>query len=116
MSSDASQEPQIKFDDFTKVDMKVGTVLSAENIMGSEKLLKLEVDFGSFGKRQILSGIKEWYKPKSLVGKQFAFVVNIEPRKMMGLESQGMILAADSDDSAVLLVLKKKIKNGTSVR
>jgi methionyl-tRNA synthetase len=106
----------IKFDDFSKVDIRIGTVISAEEIEGSEKLLKLIVDFGDIGKKQILSGIKEWYSPNDLVEKQLPFVVNIEPRKMMGLESQGMILAADSDGKAVLLFVGESVENGTLVR
>ncbi len=109
-------KPLIKFDDFAKVDMRIGTVLLAEEIEGSEKLIKMEVDFGDLGKRQILAGIKSWYKPEELVGKQLPFVVNIEPRKMMGLESQGMILAADSDDKAVILLLEQTVINGTLIK
>lgn len=109
-------KPLIKFDDFAKVDMRIGTVLLAEEIEGSEKLIKMEIDFGDLGKRQILAGIKSWYKPEELVGKQLPFVVNIEPRKMMGLESQGMILAADSDDRAVILLLEQTVINGTLIK
>lgn len=109
-------KPLIKFDDFAKVDMRVGTVVSAEDIEGSEKLIKMEVDFGDLGKRQILAGIKSWYKPENLVGKQLPFVINIEPRKMMGLESQGMILAADSDDDAVIFLPEQIVINGTLIK
>lgn len=109
-------KPLIKFDDFAKVDMRVGTVVSAEDIEGSEKLIKMEVDFGDLGKRQILAGIKSWYGPEDLVGKQLPFVINIEPRKMMGLESQGMILAADSNDGAVILLPDQTVINGTLIK
>ena len=109
-------KPIIKFEDFSKVDMRIGTVISAEEIPGSEKLLKMEIDFGDVGKKQILTGIKTWYKPSDLVGKQFPFVINIEPRKMMGFESQGMILAADSNNVAVVLLPEKNVENGISIR
>lgn len=109
-------KPQINLEDFAKLDIRAGTVLSAEEIEGSEKLLKLSVDFGDFGKKQILSGIKLWYKPEDLEGKQYIFILNIEPRKMMGLESQGMILAVDSDERPVLLAPLEKVKNGSIVR
>jgi len=89
---------QIKYSDFVKLDMRVGNVLSAEDILESSKLLKLSVDFGDLGKRQVLSGIKKWYLPDDLIDKSFIFVVNLEPRKMLGLESNGMILAIDSAD------------------
>ncbi len=85
----------ITIDDFLKVELRVGTVLEAEEVPDSEKLIKQIVDFGELGQRQILSGIKQWYKPSQLVGKQFVYVTNLEPRKMMGLDSEGMILATD---------------------
>ncbi|HOD01247.1 MAG TPA: methionine--tRNA ligase subunit beta [bacterium] len=109
-------KPIIKFEDFAKIDMRIGRVVSAEEIIGSDKLIKMEVDFGNMGKRQILAGIKSWYKPDDLVGKKLPFVVNIEPRKMMGFESQGMLLAADSDGSAVILFPEKDVENGTLIR
>ncbi len=112
----SDSKPLIKFEDFAKVDMRIGTVLSAEEPERSDKLIKMEVDFGRIGKRQILAGIKAWYKPEDLVGKQMVFVVNIESKKMMGLESQGMILAADFDDKAVILLPEENVENGTFVK
>ncbi len=111
----------ITIDDFSKIEIRVGTVLEATEIEGSEKLIKQLVDFGSFGKRQILSGIKKWYKPSSLVGKQFVYCVNLEPRTMMGHESEGMIMAVDSDEDLtsakpILLKLSKKAPNGAKIR
>ena len=109
-------KPQIKFEDFEKVDMRIGTVLSAEEVAESEKLIKMEVDFGELGKRQIIAGIKEWYKPEALVGKQLPFVINIESRKLMGLESQGMILAVDYADKAIILLPQNEAENGAIIR
>jgi methionyl-tRNA synthetase len=86
---------EITYDDFVKLDLRVGTVIKCEEKEGSAKLLRLTVDFGDEGTRNILSGIKQWYKPTDLEGKQFVFVFNLAPRKMMGEESQGMILAAE---------------------
>jgi len=106
----------IKFDDFNKIDLRVGTVIFAEEVEGSEKLIRMEVDFGLLGKRQILAGIKAWYKPQDLMNKQLPFVLNIEPRKMMGLESQGMILAVDSGDKAVIFFLDESVENGAPIR
>jgi|SRR3989344_2493355 len=107
---------QINFADFSKLDLRIGEVLSAENIEGSDKLLKLNVDFGELGKRQILSGIKKWYTPETIIGKQFVFAVNLEPKQMMGLESQGMLVAAHGEEnSAVLYTLDKKVENGSKV-
>jgi methionyl-tRNA synthetase len=85
-------------DDFAKIEIKVGTILVAEFIEGADKLLRLEVDFGEEKPRQILSGIRAWYNPEDLIGKQCPFVTNLAPRKMKGLESQGMILAVRTMD------------------
>ena len=107
---------RIKFEEFAKLDVRAGTVESVTEVEGSEKLLKLDVDFGEIGKKQILSGIKQWYKPEDLEGKQYVFILNIEPKKLMGLESQGMILAADTDEKPVLLIPLEKVQNGTIIR
>lgn len=105
----------ISIDDFLKVEIKVGTVLEAGEIEGSEKLLKLKVDLGEETPRQVLSGIKAWYKPEDLIGKQFVFVTNLEPRMMMGLESQGMIMAS-GDEKVVLIVPQEEVKPGSKIR
>ncbi len=95
---------EISFDDFAKMDFRVGKFVSVEPIEGSEKLYKEIVDFGKeIGQRQILSGIKAWYKPEDLVGHLAIFIVNLAPRKIMGLESQGMLLAVDGDNGPILL-------------
>ncbi len=104
----------ITIDDFAKIELKVGTVIEAEDVEGSDKLIKQIVDFGT-EKRQILSGIKKWYKPEDLIGKQFVYVTNLEPRVMMGLESQGMILAADTDKPIPLKPFKK-VPNGAKIK
>lgn len=110
----------ITIDDFSKVELKVGTVVEAEEIEGSEKLIKLKVDLGkdppAGGSRQILAGIKKWYKVEDLVGKQVVVVANLEPKIMMGLESQGMMLAADSDDGPIFLTVPKQVSPGTKIR
>lgn len=82
---------------------------------GSEKLIKLKVDLGEEDTRQILAGVKQWYKPEDFAGKQVIVVANLEPRKMMGMESQGMMLAADSEDGPIFLTLPKKVAPGTKV-
>lgn len=105
----------INIDDFEKVELKVGTILEAEAVEGSEKLIKLQVDLGEENPRQILSGIRKWYKPESLIGKQVLIVANLEPRMMMGLESQGMICAV-GEDKPILLKPFKKVPNGAKVR
>lgn len=112
-----SNNQKITFADFSKIDFRVGKVVKAENIEGAESLLRLKVDFGELGERIILSGIKRWYKTKDLEGKNYIFVFNLEPKKMMGEESQGMIMAAEKDDAdvCVLLVPDKQIAPGVKV-
>ncbi len=105
----------ILIDDFAKVELKIGTVIKAEDIEGSEKLIKLTVDAGEENSRTILTGMKSWYKPAFFKGKQIVFVANLEPRKMMGLQSQGMVLAC-GEEYPILLKPSKKVPNGAVVR
>ena len=105
----------ITFDDFKKLDIRMGKVLTAEKIEGADKLLKLEVDFGE-EKRQIVSGIAESYAPEDLIGKEFPFVINLEPRVLRGVESQGMIMAVSVDGKAVLLEPDKEVPPGSIVK
>lgn len=94
----------ITIDDFAKVDDRVGLVTHATNAVGSEKLIRLEVDFGELGKRVIFTGVRPFgYTPEDFAGKQFLFVVNLAPRKMMNEESQGMILAVDGNDKPIFI-------------
>lgn len=107
----------LSIDEFKKLEARIGEVISAEEVEGSEKLIKLMLDFGEEKPRQILSGIKAWYKPELLVGKKMLFVVNLAPREMMGLESQGMLMAVDGVDGApVFIVPEKEVQNGSRVR
>ncbi|MBI2074218.1 MAG: methionine--tRNA ligase, partial [Candidatus Levybacteria bacterium] len=84
----------ITYEDFAKLDIRIGKVLSAEKIEETDKLLKLEVDFFQ-EKRQIVSGIAQFYSPDDIIGKEFPFIFNLEPRVIRGVESQGMILAVN---------------------
>ncbi|MDP3963051.1 MAG: methionine--tRNA ligase [bacterium] len=133
---------QISFSDFQKLELKIGTIKEAEYVEGSEKLLKLKVDFGSKNitppnpllpqegeakppqippsqgeeLRQIIAGIGKSYTPEELIGRQCAFVVNLEPRKLMGLESQGMLLApSNSEGKPVLLIPEKPVEPGSAI-
>ena len=105
----------INIDDFKKVELKVAKVLSAENIEGSDKLLKLQVDLGT-EQRQVLSGIAKYCLPADLVGRQIVIITNLEPRQMMGLESQGMVLAAGDGEVVSLLTLDKEMLPGTLIK
>lgn len=104
----------ISFDDFKKVELRVGKIESAEIMEGSEKLVKLLVDIGT-EKRQILAGICTAYTPETLVGKSVVVVVNLASRMMMGVESQGMLLAT-SDETPVLLTPERVVPPGSEVR
>ncbi|MFZ8808524.1 MAG: methionine--tRNA ligase subunit beta [Pyrobaculum sp.] len=94
----------IGIDDFRRVDLRVAKVIEAAKVEGSKKLIKLVVDLGA-EKRQIIAGLAEYYKPEDLVGKYVVVVANLQPKKMMGLESQGMLLA--TCDKPVLLTIEK---------
>lgn len=96
---------KISIDEFAKVEMRVGQIVSAEPIEGSEKLLKLKVNFGA-EERQVLSGIAKYKTPEELVGRKFAFATNLAPRLMMGLESQAMILAVGGGEEGPFAILE----------
>jgi methionine--tRNA ligase beta chain len=106
----------ISIDDFKKVEMKIGTIVSVEKIEGADKLLKLMFDFGTEGKVQILSGIAEFYDPSVLVGKQVPVIVNLEPRTLKGQVSNGMMLAVVVDGAPVLLHPDKDVPPGSLLR
>jgi len=105
----------ISFEQFKEVELKVGEVMEAEPIEGSEKLLKLKVSLGS-QERQIIAGIAKKYTREELIGRQIILVVNLEPKEMMGEESQGMLLAADTPEGPVFLTTERPAPPGTSVR
>ena len=96
-------KPEIQYDDFAKLDLKVATITAAEKIVKADKLLKLEVDLG-FEKRTIVSGIALHFKPEEIMGKQVVVVANLAPRKMKGIESNGMILMAEDKDGKLKFV------------
>jgi methionine--tRNA ligase beta chain len=104
----------ITIDDFKKVELKVAKVLSAERVEGSDKLLKLRVDIGT-EQRQIIAGIGTHYLPEAIVGSEIIIVANLEPRMLMGLESQGMLLAANGEGPVVLMP-EKEVAPGTGIR
>jgi methionyl-tRNA synthetase len=106
----------ISFEDFKKVELKVAKVLEAEEVPGAEKLLKLKIDLGS-ETRQLVAGIKKEYSPGELVSALIVVAANLEPRTVMGVESQGMLLAASGEDgSPVILRPDKDVKPGSIVK
>lgn len=109
----------ISFEDFKKVNLRVAKVLRAEAVEGSEKLVKLTVDLGETDLpvgRQIVAGIRNMYSPEALVGKLIIIAENLEPRKLMGIESHGMLLAASGEDGPVLLVPECEVLPGSEVK
>lgn len=105
----------ITFEEFKKVEIRIGKVLKVEKVENADKLLKLQVDFGAeIGERQIVSGIAEHYLIEDLEGKKLPFIVNLEPRKFKGEESQGMLMAVDSD-KPVLLIPQEDVAEGSQV-
>jgi methionyl-tRNA synthetase len=110
------QKVYATIDDFQKIEMTLGTVLSVNIVEGADKLYILSVDMGEEKPRQILSGIREFVQPEDLLGKQFPFVTNLAPRMLRGHESQGMILAGSDESGLALLNPSKPLKNGTKLR
>ena len=109
-------KPEVSFDDFEKLDIRVGHILNCEKVKKSKKLLKFTIDDGSGAERIICSGIAAYYEPEQLIGKDVLFVANFAPRKMMGIESQGMILSAvNFDGSLNVTSLLGKVKPGSQV-
>ena len=109
-------KPNVSFEDFEKLDIRVGRVLTCEKVKKSKKLLQFSIDDGSGQPRTILSGIAQWWEPEQLVGKDVLFIANFEPRKIMGIESQGMILSAvDHDGALAVTSLLREVKPGSQV-
>ena len=109
-------KPTVSFEDFEKLDIRVGTVKNCEKVKKANKLLKFTIDDGSGTDRTIVSGIAKFYKPEELIGKQVCFIANFAPRKLMGIESQGMILSAeDFDGNLSVTRVDKEVKPGSQV-
>jgi len=106
---------EISFEEFQKLDLRVGKITEANQIPGSRNLIRMIVDFGT-EKRQAVAGLVQWYKPQELVNKKCVFILNLQKRKMMGVESQCMILAAEDDKgNVVVLQPEKEIAEGSRV-
>ena len=114
--SSAADQKTVTYNQFSALDIRVGTVVSAEIPEWSNKLLQFTVDFGPLGTKTIFSGVKNFYQPEDFIGKQFCFLYNLEPKKIMGKDSNGMILVADIPEKFELIPLDKKLKNGTVIR
>ena len=107
----------IQYDDFAKLDIRIGRIVAAEMVPETDKLIKCTVDFGEdIGERTIVSGIAKWVSPEEVVGKRVPYLVNLEPKNLRGVESQGMLLAIGfGDDDFSFLVPEKDVPPGTSI-
>lgn len=106
----------ISYEDFSKLEIRIGTVRAAELVPETDKLIKCIVDFGELGLRTILSGIAEWKRPEDLIGRQFPYVFNLAPRTIRGIESEGMLLAASDEQGVALLIPERELPPGTKLR
>lgn len=113
----APAKPETTFDEFSKMDIRTGTILEAERVPKTDKLLKLKIDTG-LDQRTVVSGIAEWYKPEDIIGQQVSILVNLAPRKIKGIESQGMILMASNAEGELSFVSSTKpgFNNGSEIR
>ncbi len=106
----------INYDDFAKVEFRVGEIKEAKVVEESKKLIRMVVDFGKeLGERIVFSGIRKWYQPEDLINKKTVFVVNLPPKKIMEEESQAMIFGAENGDDMSILLLDNDLKNGSKV-
>ncbi len=113
-------KPEISFDEFTKLDLRVATVTAAESHPAADRLLKIQLDDGTGAPRQVCAGIKAWYDPQDLVGRQVVIVANLAPRKLRGEMSEGMILCAtgadaEGHDDVVCLNVDRPVRAGSAV-
>ncbi len=106
----------IPFNEFKKLDLRIGKIIESEKVLGSKNLIRLVVDFGD-EKRQAVAGLLQYYKPEELLGKKYMFILNLERKKFMGIESQCMVFAAeDGKGKVVLMQPEKDIEPGSRVR
>lgn len=110
-------KPEIQFEDFEKLDLRIAKIKQAEKIENADKLYKLTIDVGDLGEKTICAGIKEHYSAEELQGKNIIVVANLKPRKMRGIESQGMLLAASTEnhEKVILLTTDKNIEPGSKI-
>ena len=107
----------IGFSDWQKLDLRTAKILTVDSIEGADKLYKLILDLGKeLGKRTLVAGLKQYYKPEELKGKAVVVFTNLEPKKLRGVESQGMLLAAQDEEGIVVLTLERHVKEGSRVK
>ena len=115
VNAESAPDYRISIDDFARVQLRVGQIVEAENVKGSRKLIKLMVDLGS-ETRQVVAGIAEAYEPEAIINKKIVLVSNLKPAKLMGIESNGMIVAATADGKPVLATFTEDVPNGVLLK
>ena len=115
MSDETSGSQEIDIAEFSRIELRVARVLAAESVPNTDKLLRLEIDLGA-ERRQLVAGIAKVYEPSSLVGKTIVVVANLKPARIRGVESRGMLLAADGGDGPVVATFESPVPPGTRVR
>jgi methionine--tRNA ligase beta chain len=108
-------EKIVSYEEFSKMDLRIGKVFRAEPVLGSRNLVKMLIDIGGEN-RQAVAGIAKYYNPKDLEGKSVAVIANLQPRKMFGLESNVMILAAEDDKTVSILLPDRPVKTGSKIK
>lgn len=106
----------ISYEDFARLDIRIGTIVAAELVPETDKLIKCTIDFGEGGTKTIVSGIAEWKKPEDLVGKQCPYIYNLEPRMLRGIESEGMLLALSDTEGLALLHPDRAVIKGAKIK
>ena len=106
----------ISYDDFTKLDIRVAKIISTEPIEGKSKIIKGQIDLGNDDKRDVIIGGAQYYRPEDIVGKTVIVIANLEPKKMAGVESNAMLLAADVDDKPYWLTVNEDVPLGSSIK
>jgi len=106
----------VSYEDFAKLDIRIGTIIEVERVPDTDKLLKCTIDFGDLGERTIVSGIAEWKTPEDLAGRQCPYIVNLAPKILRGVESSGMLLALSDEGGIALLHPERQVLAGTALR
>lgn len=111
------QKPaEVQYEDFAKLDIRIGKVIAAEKVPDTDKLIKCSIDFGELGVRTIVSGIAAWKTPEELVGRSLPYIANLAPRMLKGVESQGMLLAASDENGVALIEPERAVSPGTRLK
>jgi len=113
--TDVSQKV-VSFDEFSKMDLRIGKIIKAEAVAGSKNLIKMLIDVGGGENRQAVAGIAQYYTAKELEGKQVAVIVNLQAKRMFGIESNVMILAAEDEKTVSLILSERSVKTGSKIR